>query len=114
MVNRLIPPTAVRLDDDKAERVRRNHDERIRELQAVPVVRGNLIKGIELADATTTPISHGLGRRATVFVSPAQATSGATTGRIREIRSADYDQRKFVVLQADGWGETVTVDLWVF
>lgn len=114
MPRRLQPPAPVRLADADAERVRRSHAEAIRELQAVPIVGGSLVRDIELPDGVNVPVPHGLGRKAAVFISPAQFSGSATTGRIREVRSASYDPAKYVVLRASGWSETITVDAWVF
>lgn len=111
---RLKAPTSGRLADPDAERIRRNQDERIGEIQSVPILQGRLFTDIELEDGVNTPIPHGLGRRAHVFISPAQFSSAATTGRIREVRSTVFDPTKYVVLRANGWGETITVDAWVF
>jgi hypothetical protein len=33
------------------------------------------------------------------------------TGRIVEVRSADYDRAQYVVLKATGHGATITVDI---
>jgi hypothetical protein len=67
---RFKPPATGKLADKEAEQVRQNHDLRIRELQNIPVVGGKLIKDIELESDVLTPVAHGLGRRATVLLSP--------------------------------------------
>ncbi len=67
---RFKPPATAKLVDKDADLVRQSHDQRIRELQGVPVVGGKLIKDIELEADTPTPVAHGLGRRATVMLSP--------------------------------------------
>lgn len=106
-------PISLRTGNDDTDRVLRNHNERIVELQSVPIARGNLIKDVELADGEETPIAHGLGRRAMVFVSPAR--NGAAVGAVTEIRdSVSFDPTRYLVLQADNFGATITVDLWVF
>ena len=38
------------LADPQAERVRRNTDARITEMQAIPIVNGRLLRGLELPD----------------------------------------------------------------
>lgn len=70
MTRRLQPPAAGKLADKDAERARQNHADRIRELQGIPIVGGKVIEGIELAAGVTTPVAHGLGRRARVLLSP--------------------------------------------
>lgn len=96
-----------------AEQVRRNLVLMIRELQSIRITQGKLIANVELADATDTPIQHGLGRPALIFVSPVRGSS--TSGRIEETRDiANFDRNSTTVLQANGFGATVTVDVWIF
>ncbi len=114
MAKRFQAPPVIKLADSEAERVRRSHDERIRELQAVPIVRGSLIRDISLPDGSNVAVAHGLGRKAAIFLSPAQFSGSATTGRIREVRDPNYDPAQYVVLRASGWSETIIVDAWVF
>jgi hypothetical protein len=114
VAKRFQAPLALRLKDEDAERVRRNHEQRIRELQAVPIVGGRIATDIDLPDGENVPISHGLGRKAAVFISPAQFSGSATTGRIREVRDPSFDPTQYVVLRASGWSETITVDAWLF
>jgi len=103
-------PASIRLADEDAERVRRSHEEAIRELQSLPSSRSVIVSNKELADGVATQISHGLGRVPDFFaVSPPR---GATsTGRIVESRPSGLDRSKFIVLTATGWGGTITVDL---
>ncbi len=108
---RLRKPLGVVIPGVGPESTRRDHAEAIRELQRSKLVAAKLIKDIELADATDTPIAHGQGRPVLVFVSPVRGAS--TSGRVTETRSATYDRSKFVVLRATGFGATVTVDLLV-
>jgi hypothetical protein len=69
-IKRFKPPVATKLGDKDADRVRQNHDDRIREIQGVPIVGGRLFRDIELEANVETPISHCLGRKATILVSP--------------------------------------------
>ena len=89
-----------------------NLREAVRELQVARQSTGKLIKDVDLADATDTVIQHGLGRAAVLVVSPPRGAS--TSGRIEETRSDAYDRSKVSVLQANGYGATVTVDVWVY
>ncbi len=113
MTKRFQAPDAAQLAD-AYERVRRSHEARIRELQAVPIVRGVQLLDIEIPDDTNTPVPHGLGRKAMVLISPARFSTSATTGRIREVRDPSFDPTRYVVFRANGWGETIYVDAWVF
>ena len=101
----------LRLGDEDAERVRRNHQRAISEMQERPAVSGLVIEDVVLASGTVTSIEHKLGRKARVFVSAIRGAS--TSGRIDETRSNAYDRSRYVVLTAQGWGATITVDLWV-
>lgn len=98
-----------RLPEATAERVRQSHRDAIKELQSEPLIGTRVIRDVELANATETPIAHRLGRRAVVLVSPPRGAS--STGRIEEVRSSTYDPTKYVVLEANGHGATITVDL---
>lgn len=100
-----------KIPEDTAERVRRSHAAAIEELQKTPLAAARVIKNIELEDGVVTPIAHKLSRACIVITSPPRNAS--TTGRIDEIRSADYDRSKYTVLQASGFGATITVDLLV-
>jgi hypothetical protein len=114
---RLKPALPVTLKDETAERARRNHAERIDELQSVPIVRGKLIAGVSLPDGDEVSIHHGLGRRASVFPAvPLQGDFTATNGRLLDItllRSDKVDVRQYSVLKASGFGGTLTLDVWV-
>lgn len=109
----------VSLSDETAERARRNHDERISELQDVPIVRGRLFREIELPNATDAPIHHGLGRIATVIPGAPYSKDGAesTGGILRDrtrLTTDKYDPRNYAVLRASGWSTTMYVDVWIF
>lgn len=114
MSRRFQTPVALKLDEDSHERVRRSHAECIVELQKVRVVGGKAVLDIELPDDTEVMVPHGLGRRAIVSISPARCSVSATPGKIREIRKSTVDPEKYVCLKANDWGETVTVDAWVY
>lgn len=109
---RRTPPISARLDDTTAELVRRNHETRLTELQSLPAT-SMLILSAVLPDGTDVLVQHGLGRKPLcVLVSPPR--DAATPGAITETRSANYQRDKVVVLQANGFGATITVDLVVF
>lgn len=114
MSKRFLAPAPLQLVDGIAERVRRSHMACILELQAVPIVGGVLARGVALADGAIVPIGHSLGRQAAVWCSAPRCSSSATAGVLREVRDASIDPTKFCALSATGWGETVTVDAWIF
>ena len=112
-LSRQQPPVATTLTDDAAERVRRNHDERIRELQSAPLIHGRLFRGIELPNAQRVDVPHGLGRPAVALVSWPYQTFG-TSGRISMSHAENPDPRLYVSISAVGWSATITVDVVVF
>ncbi len=89
------------------ERIRRNQADAIRELQGVRVAR--FIYDVVLEDGVPTPVAHGLGRR--VFVTPSPVRGAVTSGHISEIRDGSHSPSQYVVLEANGYGADVTVDL---
>lgn len=105
---------APRLADESAERARRAHEDRLNELQSLPLANSRVIKDVTLASGTNTPVPHGMGRRVSVLCSPPRG--GSSTGRIQEVRTlgATYDPRHYVVMLATGWGASIDVDLVVF
>lgn len=111
MARRFQAPATVRLEGD-AERVRRSHAGCILELQTVPIVGGKLVRDVRFEDGVAVPIAHSLGRRATYHLSPAR--SAVTAGAFLDSSSAVYDPEKFVVVRAEGFGATVTADVWIY
>lgn len=116
---RFHPPERLKLEDKTAERVRHSHDEAIRELQDVPLLGGKLIENVEIPDATSVPVFHGLGRLPRVFVSPPRFKSTPTVGVIRDRSrlttvTPKYDPTQYVVLHGQGFGVSAYVDVWVF
>jgi hypothetical protein len=105
----MIPLLVVTLKDELLERVRSNFARAIAEIQKLPIVQTRHLNGITLLNGVPTPIAHGLGRSVRVFVSPVR---GATsTGYVEEIRDGSHDSTKYVVLRANGYTTTVTVDI---
>ena len=112
---RFTAPLSVALADPNAEAVRKNVDQRIREVQDLPSSSVRVIGGVSLANAVETPIPHGLGR-APSFVTVSVPSGGTTPGLISEFRDtfssgSPIDRSKIVVLRADGYGGAITVDV---
>lgn len=106
-----------KLDDDAAERVHRNTDLQIRELQGLPTARAVLVTGVVLLVGAVTLVPHGLGR-APSYVGPSAIRGASTAGVIQDFESTDgagnpVDRAKFVPLRALSFGATITVDLLV-
>ena len=108
MITLLTTPIDERTTPAELERVRRNLVDAIRELQIGAFAQATTIKNVELADGVPTPVAHKLGLPAFVVLSPPRGAS--TSGRITEVRGT-HNPAHYVVLQADGWGATITVDL---
>lgn len=107
------PPLSVRLSDEDAERVRRSHEEKIRELQTSPAIGLRVIPDVRLPDSVATTIAHGLGR-IPQWVRESCPRGATSSGRVEEVRDGSADRRHFVILKATGWGATITVDVAVF
>lgn len=115
---KLTPPITVRLDDDDAEKVRRNHEQRIAELQALPASNMTVVRGVVLPSGSpgaSVAIAHGLGR-APIWVGPSAPRNVATIGVIVDLGSVDLsgnpiDRSKVVVLLGSGYGAAITVDV---
>ncbi len=112
MGRRFQTPAVVRLLDPDSERIRRSHAGCILELQSVPISGGRIVRDVEFPDGVPVPVPHGLGRRATCHLSPARGAM--TAGAFLDASSAAFDADKFVVVQADGFGATVTADVWIY
>ena len=114
----LHPREAAQLSDETAERVRRNHERRLAELELSP--QPIVIKGVFLANGVTTPVAHRRGRPVSVFISPPRRNGAglASPFIVRVDGSTDpggADPDQFVTLLAGGWGGTgIRVDLLVF
>lgn len=112
---RLLPALLKRIADETIDSVVRNIHQRIDQLQRNPLMGAKFIKGIELPDAVDVPVRHGLGRQASILVSPPYAKTGSVvTGHIRDrtrLEADAFDPSQFIVLQAEDWGTTVYVDV---
>lgn len=106
---RLSAPHTPELDDENAEIVRLEHERKIVELQNRPLVVAGVIYDVALADGVATPVAHGMGRRVAAF--PSAPRGAVSAGYIVETRSGTHDPSKYVVLTANGFGATITVDL---
>jgi hypothetical protein len=97
----------LKLDDDDTERVRRSHSEAIKDLQrSLPRV----IPNIALVDGKATTVAHGLGRAPRAVIQSI-ARGSVSAGFITETRPSGTDRSKTIVLQASGYGATITVDV---
>ena len=94
------------LDDKVAESVRRDHAEKITQIQKQPMVSAGVVYGVSLADSVATPVSHKLGRTPTIVIP--SVIRGATTAGLLVENSRDAN---FVTLTASGFGATITLDL---
>lgn len=87
---------------------------RLTTLEAIDILRGRLITGVELANATDVDVQHLLGREWRGWI-VCDIYGAASTGRIMGTApTTDYDRSQFLRLQANGYGATITVALWVF
>ncbi len=113
---RLLPPILTRIKDEAVDRVLRNIQARIDQVQRIPIVGGVLFRDVEIGNNGNRWIRHSLGRRAAVLVSPPRG-GASTSGRITDITEdagVSEDRTKVVVLRAAGWGTDITVDVWIY
>lgn len=107
-----IAPIDVELEDREAERVRRNFEERIKQLANRPAFSLEPLGEVTLVDGTDKVVEHKLGRLPTqIITSPVRGA--VSTGRIEEMRDSARDRTKVIVLKATGWGATIKTDVTV-
>lgn len=112
---RFTPSLTIKLDDDQAERVHRNIEQRLLEIQASPALSSMTLANVVLADNAETVVPHGLGRIPTVLVSPPMGA--ASGGVIRDFGSKSpltgviNDRTKSILLRCDGFGAAITVNI---
>lgn len=82
----------------------------IKSLQNQPSASLTPIAAVTLANGQTTPVSHKLGRRPVFVMLGLLQTAGVSAGTIVEVSARDD---KFIYLQANGFGATITIDLGV-
>jgi hypothetical protein len=107
-----------RLADQDAELVRRNHEQRLAELQRMPAASMVVVQGVALpagSPGAAIPVAHGLGR-APRWVCPSAVRGAATVGVIVDLGSVDLggnpiDRSKVVMLVGSGFGSAITVDV---
>lgn len=109
-MTKLSAPITAKLADDDAERNRRSHDEKIRELQTLPAASLIVIPNVSLPDNTVTAIKHSLGRAPRMIV-PSIPRNAAAAGIIRIVDS--NETASVIKVRADGFGSTIVVDVMV-
>jgi hypothetical protein len=100
------------LPDAAAERVRQDHAAAIHELQGLPLAGALVVTDVSLADGVPTPVGHGL-RRPPRWVGVSAIRGASTSGRVDENRDGTGDRGRVVVLEANGYGATIVVDVLV-
>lgn len=107
-----IPPR-LRSSDPIGDRVSDYAREAFQELGQIQILSGKQVARVELPNATTVRINHGLGRPVSGwFVT--DIVGPTATGRIQRVVSAAAETERQLWIQANGWGATITVALWVF
>ncbi len=69
-----------------------------------------ILPSVALPDATRVTVAHKLGR-VPRFVTTSIPRGAVTGGVINEVRDSATDRTKFLILQADDFGATITVDI---
>ena len=71
---------------------------------------GMVIVTVDLADGVNTTVAHKLGRPPRAVVQ-GLVRGAASAGIIRDLTTAARDRSKTLLLRADGYGATITVDI---
>jgi hypothetical protein len=101
--------TTPRLPEPQAEEVRRLIVDAVRELQALPAASLGVLADVQVPDGQLVAVPHRLGRppRFVVISAPRGPVSA---GFVEEVRDG-ADRARVVVLRAQGYGATITVDV---
>lgn len=102
----MVKPLGIQIDDEKAERVRRSHEQAILELQSFVFAGSRIVRSVELANGVATRVTHGLGRKP-VIVCASVPRGAVAAGYLNEGTRDDLA----LVITANGYGATITVDL---
>lgn len=118
MTRRGTPPITARLADETAERIRRNHEQRLLEAEARP--RPVIIADQVLAPGANVAVAHKLGRRPQ-WVGVSCVRGALNVGIVRDVTAgppglfnSPVDPTQVVMLRADGYNATVTVNVLVY
>lgn len=100
---RFLPPKVLRIADDLIDQMFRNHNERIKQLVAVPITTGVLLEDMDIA-AAGTDVIHGLERTPVGAIVVKSDTAAA-------FKLDDFTRTTITVTPSTG---TPIVSLWVF
>ena len=108
-------PLSVALNDPNAEAVRKNVDQRIGEIQALPAAGLKVIRNVVLPDGVGVRVPHGLGRKP-IAAWPSFIRNAASAGVIADFEAsspsgARNEQSETISLVALGFGADITVDI---
>lgn len=87
--------------------MRRELERKLAELIGLPCTSLEVIENVSLEDGVATPVPHKLGRPAK-WARESCVTGAVTSGVVTRVTDTAYDQARYVVLQADGFGATVS------
>lgn len=105
----MISVLSIKLDDENAERARRNHHDALLELQRIVISREN-IRTVTLPEGQSVKVQHKLGR-APIMVIPGTVRGAVACGRIDEVLTED--RSKQIILRAIGYGADITAEVLV-
>lgn len=119
---RFTPAITTRLVDDAAERVRRNHEQQITEIQSREILDARVIHGVVLGSGgPPVTVAHGLGRPPKVvsisairWVDGTAISAGSVLDYGAQVAGVPIDRSRNVVLLGIGFGVAVTVDVTVY
>lgn len=114
------PPLNISTGHVVTDRMLSSHAQAIETIQRSPAQQLRVIGNVVLADTANVYVPHGLGQQP-IFVK-ASAPRGAlgagivrdvTDGAVPGLFNTPVDRSRYVVLRADGYGATITVDILV-
>lgn len=114
---RFTAPLSVALPDPNAEAVRKNVDQRVREIQDLPAIGLRVIKNVSLPNGVVVLVEHLLGRKP-LWVGLSIPRGAASAGIVSDFGSMDaagnsVDRAQYVPMGASSYGATITVDVLV-
>lgn len=116
----LTAPLQLEPEDAMTKRITTSLAQGIQELQGLPAMGMRVLRDVKLEDTINTFVSHGLGRRP-LWVRESCVRGAVSTGIVRDLSdgalvglfTGPVDRNRYVVLRADGYGATITVDILV-
>lgn len=103
-------PQIIHTTMPELNRVENNLRPFLEEIIKTPILRGKIVKGVDLVSANATAVNHGLGRRWTGYLVISQNVAGSVYAPTTQNAENKYAS-KCLYLRSSA---NMTCDLWVF